>query len=75
LTYNQKYSAKSQLYFAGEGFSVEGGWTEPALRGALDAVVHLLQNKGGQFCGNFKFSDYPQYTYSVPTNPYPSMVG
>ncbi len=71
LTYNQKYSAKSQLYFAGEGFSVQGGWTEPALRGALDAVVYLVKNNGGEFRGGFKFSDYPQYEYKDPDNPYP----
>lgn len=71
LTYNQKYSAKSQLYFAGEGFSVQGGWTEPALRGALDAVVYLVHNNGGEFRGGFEFSKYPQYDYKDPTNPYP----
>jgi tryptophan 2-monooxygenase len=71
LTYNQKFSAKSQLYFAGEGFSVQGGWTEPALRGALDAVVYLVQNNGGEFRGGFRFADYPKYEYADPTNPYP----
>ncbi len=46
LAYNQDHSATSGLYFAGEGYSVEGGWTEPAVRSALDAVMHLINNKG-----------------------------
>jgi tryptophan 2-monooxygenase len=62
LTYNQEYSAKSSLYFAGEAFSVEGGWTEPALRLGLDAVVHLARNTGAKFLNDFDFErDYPRY--------------
>jgi tryptophan 2-monooxygenase len=61
LKYNQKFSATSNLYFAGEAFSVEGGWTEPAFRGALDAVIHVIKNTGGTFLNNFQYSDYPQY--------------
>lgn len=60
-TYNQNISAQSGLYFAGEGYSVEGGWTEPALRSALDAVIHLINNSGGSFNNSFSFSDYPVY--------------
>jgi len=62
LTYNQEYSAKSSLYFAGEGYSVEGGWTEPALRLGLDAVLHVARNTGAAFLNGFDFDrDYPRY--------------
>ncbi|MGB3262720.1 MAG: NAD(P)/FAD-dependent oxidoreductase [Microcoleus sp.] len=61
LRYNQKYSANSGLYFAGEAFSVEGGWTEPALRTALDAVIHAIANTDGTFLNGFEYSDYPKY--------------
>lgn len=61
LAYNQTYSAVSNLYFAGESYGVEGGWTEPALRGAMDAVIHLIKNSGGTFTGQFSFDKYPQY--------------
>lgn len=63
LTYNQKYSAASHLYFAGEAYSVEGGWVEPALRSALDAVIHIVRNTRGHFCNkDFKFArDYPKF--------------
>ena len=57
----------TRIYFAGEGFSVEGGWTEPALRGALDAVVHLIDNSGGTFVAGFDFNaDYPRYSEWSP---------
>ncbi|MBO0949206.1 flavin monoamine oxidase family protein [Fibrella forsythiae] len=36
----------SNLYFAGEAYSVEGGWIEPAVRLAVDAVIHLIKNNG-----------------------------
>lgn len=63
LAYNQEYSAKSGLYLSGEGFSVDGGWTEPSLRMALDAVMHVVVNSGGEFQNkNFNFErDYPLY--------------
>jgi tryptophan 2-monooxygenase len=61
LRYNQNYSANSGLYFAGEAFSLEGGWTEPALRSALDAVIHAIANTGGTFLDGFQYSDYPKY--------------
>ncbi|MGD2115411.1 MAG: FAD-dependent oxidoreductase, partial [Acidobacteriota bacterium] len=62
LTYNQEHSARSGLYFAGEAYSVHGGWTEPALRLGLDAVVHLAHNTGAQFQNGFDFErDYPRY--------------
>jgi tryptophan 2-monooxygenase len=66
LRYNQDYSRNSHLYFAGEAFTVEGGWTEPALRCALDAVIHLIHNVGGAFLNGFKFSDYPRYSSWSP---------
>jgi tryptophan 2-monooxygenase len=66
LRYNEQYSAVSGLYFAGEGFSVEGGWTEPALRGGLDAVIHVINNTGGGFTGEFTFASYPLYTSWSP---------
>lgn len=62
LTYNQALSQSSGLYFAGESTSLEGGWTEPALREALDAVVHIINNHGGAFNNEFNFDrDYPKY--------------
>lgn len=63
LSYNQNFSSKSNLYFAGENYSVEGGWTEPALRSGLDCVLQLLSNEGAEFC-NTKFNfkrDYPKW--------------
>ncbi|MFP5392173.1 MAG: flavin monoamine oxidase family protein [Gammaproteobacteria bacterium] len=68
LSYNQQYSATSGLYFAGEGYSVEGGWTEPALRLALDAVINVLQNTGATFLNGFTYADYPQYSSWAPTS-------
>lgn len=67
LRYNQDYSTHSHLYFAGEGFSVEGGWIEPALRSALDAVVHVIKNTEGTFLNAFQYEDYPQYDHWHPT--------
>lgn len=68
LRYNQDYSATSGLYFAGEGYSVEGGWTEPALRLALDAVVNVLQNQGATFLNSFSYAAYPQWSAWNPTS-------
>ncbi|MDQ3280267.1 MAG: FAD-dependent oxidoreductase [Acidobacteriota bacterium] len=62
LAYNQQYSKSSRLYLAGETFGVEGGWTEPALRLALDAVIRIIQNSGGTFANGFNVdTDYPTY--------------
>jgi tryptophan 2-monooxygenase len=62
LAYNQQYSQQSRLYLAGESYSVEGGWTEPALRAALDAVIRLIQNSGGTFIPQFDVAnDYPLF--------------
>lgn len=67
LRYNQNFSSRSGIYFAGEGFSVEGGWTEPALRGALDAVLYVIRNTAGTFTPPFDFAaDYPRYSEWSP---------
>jgi len=75
LTYNQTYSKASKLYFSGESYSVEGGWTEPALRGALDAVIHVINNDaplGAAFNNGFSFSDYPLFDTTIdPNEKYP----
>jgi tryptophan 2-monooxygenase len=76
LAYNQTYSATSNLYFAGESYGVEGGWTEPALRTAMDAVIHLINNSHGTFLNGFTFNDYPLYdTTFVPDENYPQTSG
>jgi len=74
LAYNQTHSKNSRIYFAGENYSVEGGWTEPALRMALDATIHILKNSNGVFNNGFNpDSDYPKYdTEFTPENQYPS---
>jgi tryptophan 2-monooxygenase len=70
LTYNQRYSATSGLYFTGEAYSVEGGWTEPALRLGLDAVIHIVNNTNGTFLNNFDYkANYPQYPQWSPDAP------
>jgi len=63
LAYNQDYGKASRLYFAGENYSVEGGWTEPALRSAIDGVMQLLHHVGAEFkVQDFDFSaDYPKW--------------
>jgi len=67
LSYNQDHSAASGLYFAGEAYSVEGGWTEPAVRLGLDAVLHVVQNTGGRFLNGFSMADYPTYSRWSPS--------
>jgi hypothetical protein len=66
LSYNQNYGKESSLYFTGENYSVEGGWTEPALRSALDGVMQLLHHSGAKFkVKDFKFEkDYPRWPES-----------
>ncbi|MBD8482912.1 flavin monoamine oxidase family protein [Pseudomonas coleopterorum] len=61
MSYNRDYSARSGLYLAGESFSVDAGWTEPAMRGAVDAVINLCANQGAAFNGGFDLSHYPRY--------------
>ncbi len=74
LAYNQEHSSNSKIYFAGENYSVEGGWTEPALRMALDATINILKNSKGTFNNGFDPKEnYPQYDTSfAPVNTYPS---
>jgi tryptophan 2-monooxygenase len=61
MKYNRDYSHVSGLYFSGESFSVDAGWTEPCLRGAVDAVIHICNKTAAVFNGGFCMSDYPQY--------------
>lgn len=63
LSYNQNYSSRSGLYFAGENYGVEGGWTEPALRSALDCTLQMLSNANATFnAEGFEFArDYPKW--------------
>ncbi|WP_263262921.1 NAD(P)/FAD-dependent oxidoreductase [Pseudomonas sp. RIT-PI-S] len=61
MAFNRDHSGKSRLYLAGEGYSADAGWTEPALRGALDAVINLCNNTGARFHGGFSMGDYPEY--------------
>ncbi|MEM7255716.1 MAG: FAD-dependent oxidoreductase, partial [Pseudomonadota bacterium] len=67
LAYNQEYASRSRLYFAGENYSVEGGWTEPALRSALDGVLRLLHHEGAKFqVKDFDFErDYPRWNFGA----------
>lgn len=71
LAFNQTFSANGGIYFAGEACSVEGGWTEPAIRSGLDAVVHIVKNSGGKFLNGFDFdADYLKLdTKFKPTPP------
>lgn len=64
LTYNQNYSHLSNLYFAGENYSVEGGWTEPALRSSIDAVIQMIHHNKGEFT----VEDFT-YEYTYPKWP------
>lgn len=66
LRYNEKNSEYSGLYMAGEAFSVEGGWTEPALRGALEAVLYICKNSGAEFLNDFEMSLYPKHNTYEP---------
>jgi monoamine oxidase len=63
LSYNQNYGKLSSLYYAGENYSVEGGWTEPALRSAMDCVLQLLHHSHAKFNAlGFDFArDYPKW--------------
>ena len=66
LRYNQERSKHTNIYFAGEAFSVTGGWTEPAFRSALDAVIHIINDTKGEFMGEFDFDKYPKYSNWTP---------
>ncbi|WP_338759824.1 FAD-dependent oxidoreductase [Bernardetia sp. ABR2-2B] len=62
LTYNQEYAKESGIYFAGEAYSLEGGWTEPAIRLGVDAVLNLMNNTGATFNNGFSMDLYPKYS-------------
>ena len=61
MKYNRDFSPVSGLYFSGESFSVDAGWTEPCFRGAVDAVIHICNKTAAVFNGGFCMSDYPHY--------------
>ncbi|MDX1446028.1 flavin monoamine oxidase family protein [Lishizhenia sp.] len=64
LGYNEHFAKASHLYFAGENYGVEGGWTEPALRSALDCVLHMIKHTPGAVLQHPNFSleeDYPSW--------------
>ena len=67
LTYNQKYSKESGVYFAGEAYSLEGGWAEPAFRLGLDAAIHLMNNNDAIFNNGFSMDLYPKYSSWKPS--------
>lgn len=61
MRYNRDFSHISGLYFSGESFSVDAGWTEPCFRGAVDAVIHICNKTEATFNGGFSMTDYPEY--------------
>jgi tryptophan 2-monooxygenase len=61
MKYNRDYGAASGLYLSGESFSVDAGWTEPCLRGAIDAVIHICDKTRARFNGGFSMNDYPHF--------------
>lgn len=61
MKYNRDYAHLSGLYLSGESFSVDAGWTEPCLRGAIDAVIHLCNTTNASFNGGFSLAHYPEY--------------
>ncbi|MEZ1319032.1 FAD-dependent oxidoreductase [Pseudomonas fluorescens] len=61
MKHNRDVGHVGGLYFSGESFSVDAGWTEPCFRGAVDAVINLCNRTGATFNGGFSMSDYPHY--------------
>ncbi|WP_353268768.1 FAD-dependent oxidoreductase [Gemmatimonas sp.] len=61
LTFNREHKA-CRLYFAGEAYSLEGGWIEPATRTALDAVLHIIHDHGGVLAQGLDIGDYERLT-------------
>ncbi|MDR6605040.1 FAD-dependent oxidoreductase [Pseudomonas synxantha] len=61
MRYNRDFAHLSGLYFSGESFSVDAGWTEPCFRGAVDAVIHICNKTAATFNGGFTMNDYPHY--------------
>ncbi|NMX72739.1 FAD-dependent oxidoreductase [Pseudomonas sp. WS 5532] len=72
MQYNRDYSPVSGLYLAGESFSVDAGWTEPCLRGAVDAVINLCHTTQAAFNGGFSLDDYPRYQGQSPIQQRPT---
>lgn len=71
LSWNQNQAGTRGVYFAGEFASLEGGWIEPAMRGAIDAVVHLISNTCGTavFQSPDMIANYPVIPDWNPTYP------
>ncbi|MHC8324063.1 flavin monoamine oxidase family protein [Pseudomonas sp. GB2N2] len=61
MKYNRDFAHISGLYFSGESFSVDAGWTEPCFRGAVDAVINICNKTAANFNGGFSLNDYPHY--------------
>jgi len=61
MKYNRDFAHVSGLYLSGESYSVDAGWTEPCLRGAIDAVIHVCNTTQAAFNGGFTLDDYPEY--------------
>ncbi|BFI54926.1 Monoamine oxidase [Yersinia pseudotuberculosis] len=61
LAYNRNYSNQSRIYLAGEAYSVDAGWVEPSLRGAIDCVINLCNNVQAPFSEGFSMDDYPKF--------------
>jgi tryptophan 2-monooxygenase len=61
MKYNRDFSHVSGLYFCGESFSVDAGWTEPCFRGAIDTVINICSKTRANFNGGFSLRDYPEY--------------
>ncbi len=69
LSWNQEKAASRGVYLAGEFAGLEGGWIEPAYRGALDAVVHLIRDLAAGGPGDSVFNN-PQMVQNYPTIEY-----
>lgn len=72
LAFNEKRARG--LFLAGESASVEGGWTEGALRIALDAVVNIVESTPGAGFHQLDYgADYLQLDTGflpAPLNPF-----
>ncbi|WP_248750228.1 NAD(P)/FAD-dependent oxidoreductase [Pseudomonas sp. MWU15-20650] len=73
MRYNRDYAHVSGLYLAGESFSVDAGWTEPCLRGAIDAVINLCDTTHAVFNGGFTLDEYPRYEGQPPIQQLPTI--
>jgi tryptophan 2-monooxygenase len=73
LNYNRFYSAQTDIYFAGEAYSVEGGWTEPALRSAVDAVCQFAIDSGGIAPACYREAAPPSWCPACVSPPAPGL--